>query len=264
MNFDFSIEQIQIFLMVFIRIGAILFSIPIFGSNDFPKTAKVGLTLAIAWMLFKHVPVPDEIQGAQLAMYQLLPAICSEIMIGIAIGIVARFIFEGIQLSGQLIGFQMGFGIVNVMDPVTGASFSIIAQFQNLLATLFFIALNMHHLFFKALALSFEKIPIFHCYLSVSVFSWIIGLSSDIFILAVKIGAPLTAILLFTTVALGLIAKGCPQINVFIVGFPLKIAAGLLGIALTLPMFYIMVQKSFGVLEQHLYRLIFIWSQGGG
>ncbi len=263
MNLDVSIEQIQVFIMVFIRIGAVLFTIPIFGSNDFPKIAKVGLSLTIAWMLFQHVPVPEEIHGSRLSTYQILPAICSEIMIGIAIGIIARFIFEGIQLSGQLVGFQMGFGIVNVLDPVTGANFSIIAQIQNLLATLFFIALNMHHLFFKALALSFEKIPVFQCYLSVSVFTWIIALSSDIFIMAVKIGSPIIAILLFTTIALGLIAKGCPQINVFIVGFPLKIAAGLIGLALTLPMFSIMVQKAFAALEQNLYRLILIWSQGG-
>jgi len=231
-----------------------LFSIPLFGSQNFPAVAKVGLSLLISWVIFPSVPPTGIIKTAQ--WLQLVPAIIAEIMIGIVIGFTARMFFEGIQLGGQLVGFQMGFGIVNVIDPVSGANFSVIAQFQNLLATLFFIALNMHHVFFNAIALSFKKIPVFHCSLSTPLWEWLIDLSSNIFLVAVKVGAPVIAILLFTSVALGIIAKSVPQINIFIVGFPIKIAAGLIGLGITLPMFFIVLKKIFSHFDEYIFIIL--------
>jgi flagellar biosynthetic protein FliR len=254
MQLPFSLEQLETYLMVFIRTSAIVFSVPLFGSREFPTIAKVGLALTISWIIFPSVPVPVELGSANLL--KLLPAILAEILIGIVIGFTARLFFEGIQLGGQLVGFQMGFGIVNVIDPTTGASFSIIAQVQNLLATLLFIALDMHHWFFKAIALSFEKIPLFYSYLSYPLLQWVINLSSNMFIIAVKVGAPVIAILLFTSLAMGMINKAAPQMHIMIVAFPLKIAAGLFGIGLSLPMFSIVVQKMFSNLGEYIYIIL--------
>ena len=250
MQFPFTLEQVQTFTMIFIRTGSILFSIPIFGSENIPRTSKVGLALALSWIIFPAVPIAGELQS--LSLIQLIPVIVAEIMIGIIIGFIGRLIFEGIQLGGQLTGFQMGFGIVNVMDPLTGANFSIIAQFQNLLAILLFITLNLHQVFFQAIAMSFVKIPIFHCYLSDQLFEWVIGLSSNIFIIAVKVAAPVMAANLFVTVTLGIMNKAVQQMNVMIVGFPLKIAVGLLAIGLTMPVFGLVVKKNFSHMGEYI------------
>lgn len=254
MQLPFSLEQFETYLMIFIRTGAIIFSMPLFGSRDFPNVAKIGLTLMIAWIIFPSVPILA--QPATDDWWQLLPAVFAEIMIGTAIGFTARLIFEGIQIGGQLVGFQMGFGIVNVFDPISGANFSIISQFLNLLAILLFLGFNMHHLFFNAVALSFEKIPLFHAYLSYPLLQLIIDLSGNMFIIAVKVGAPAIAILLFTSVTLGIIAKTVPQVNVLMVGFPVKIAVGLFTIGLTLPMFAYIIKKTFSNLEEYIHMIL--------
>jgi len=249
-----SIEQIETFIMVFIRVSAIVFAVPVLGSRYVPVIVKVGLAVTMSMLIYPAVPVPPEL--ASVKLLGMIPAIVSEIMIGVVIGVVARIIFEGIQMGGQVIGFQMGFGIVNVFDPVSGANFSVIAQIKNLLATLLFLGLGLHYWFIRAMVLSFRKIPLFHCFLTHSLLKLVFDLSSNIFLIAVKIAAPVMATLLFTSVALGIIARGVQGMNILIVGFPLKIAAGLFGIAFTPPMFVIIVGKIFGHLEGQIFMIL--------
>lgn len=254
MQLPFSLEQFETYVMIFIRISAIIFSVPLFGSKECPTVAKIGLAVIIAWIVYPTVPIPAELGSMKLL--QLIPALTAEIMLGIVIGFTARLFFEGIQIGGQLVGFQMGFGIVNVMDPITGANFSIIAQVQNLFATLLFIGLNMHHWFFKAIIISFEKIPLLHCYVSYPLLQWIVELSSNMFIIAVKIGAPIIAVLIFTSAVIGIIAKGVQGMNVMIVMFPLKITAGLIGIGLSMPVFIIVVRKIFSQYNDYIFKIM--------
>ena len=250
----FSIEQIETFLMIFIRVGAIVLSVPVLGSRFTPLTVKACLSITMAMLIYPHVPIPPEL--ASMKLLALVPAVVSEIMIGIIIGVVVRIIFEGIQMGGQVVGFQMGFGIVNVFDPVTGANFSVIAQVENLLATLLFLGLGLHYWFIKAMILSFSRVPLFHFMPGHSLFEMVFDLSSNIFIIAVKIAAPVMATLLFTSVALGLIARGVQGMNILIVGFPLKIAVGLFGIAVTLPMFVFVVEKIFSHLGAQIIAVL--------
>ncbi|MCP4715796.1 MAG: flagellar biosynthetic protein FliR [Deltaproteobacteria bacterium] len=250
----FTLVQLETFLMVFVRSSAILLAVPLFGSSYIATISKVGLSLSIAWALFPSVAVPPELASVKLV--QLVPALITEVLLGVTIGFTARLFFEGIQLGGQLAGFQMGFGIVNVIDPFTGANFSVIAQVQNLLATLLFIVLNMHHWFFKAVAQSFEVIPLFQCNMTEPLMQWIVEMSSNMFIIAVKVAAPLMATLLFTTTALGIIAKLVQGINIFIVAFPVKIAIGLVVLGLSMPMFALIVQKIFSPMGEYLYTII--------
>lgn len=254
LQLPFSLLQLETFILIFIRITAIIFSVPLFGSKDVPVIAKVGLALTIAWVLYPTVSLPPEI--ATNKFLQLAPGMLAEIIIGVSIGLTARLFFEGVQLGGQLAGFQMGFGIVNVLDPITGASFSIISQVQNLIATLIFLLLNMHHLFFKAIALSFEKIPLLHCSLNNSLLLQIVNLSGNMFIIAIKLSAPIMAVLLFTDLALGILNRAAPTMHIFILSFPLKIAAGLIGLGLTMPMFYIVLKKIFMNYEDYIYMIL--------
>ena len=240
--FSLSLPQVQAAILVFIRIGAILIMAPLFGSRNVPLQLKAGLSLVLAMVIF---PVAGFQEVYLTGIPSLVTAMVGEVLIGVIIGFTARLIFSAVQLAGQLIGFQMGFGIVNVIDPQTSTQFSIVAQFQNIMTLLIFLALDAHYWFILAISSSFELIPPLGFCFTNSLMEAIVSLSCDMFVIAAKVAAPVIAVLLFTSVALGLIARTVPQMNIFIVGFPIKIAIGLLGVGLSLPLLSVMLRNLF-------------------
>ncbi len=220
---------------MFIRVSAIMVTIPVLGGRTVPVRVKAGLSLLIVFLIYPFVQLKAPM--GDLAVFPLALRMAGEVLIGVIIGFAGRLIFAGIQLAGQLIGFQMGFAIVNVVDPVTSAQVSIIAQLQYLIAVLIFLTINGHHIFLHAISDSYRVLPPLGFHFSGELMETILELSKNLFVIAIKTGAPVIVALLFTSVGLGLIARTVPQINIFIVGFPLKIAVGLIGIGLTLPMF---------------------------
>lgn len=238
-------EQIEAFVLIFLRVTAIIVVIPILGNRTVPLRVKGGLSIIIAFLILPFVHYP----AASYDVITLVLKMLGEVLIGIIIGLTGRLLFAGIQLAGQLVGFQMGFAIVNVVDPVSSSQVSIIAQLQYLLAALIFFAVNGHHVFLYAIAESYNIMPPLDFNFSGQLMDSLLSLSRDIFIVAVKTGAPIMTILLLTSVGLGLIARTVPQINIFIVGFPLKIGIGLIGIGLTLPIFVRIVGTLFVTVE---------------
>ena len=129
----------------------------------------------------------------------------------------------------------MGLGIANVMDPVSNSQSSVIAQMKNLIAMLIFLAVDAHHHLLKALVKSFDLVPIMDFQYSASLMEQVIKLAGNMFVIAVKVGAPVMIVLLLTSAALGLVARTVPQMNIFIVAFPVKIVIGFVFLALSLP-----------------------------
>jgi len=208
-------------------------TVPLFDSRNIPVLFKAGLSLSTSIILFSVVR-PDNIPF----ITKLIPfgiGMLGEIILGVIIGLSVRLIFAGIQLAGQLVGYQMGFGIVNVMDPQTSAQVSVIAQLKYLIAMLIFLAVNAHHWFLRALVESFRLVPPLDFQFNNSLLEQLMGVANNMFVIAIKIGAPMVVSLLLTSVSLGLVARTVPQINIFIVAFPLKIAVGLLFLGLSLP-----------------------------
>ncbi|MCK9275540.1 MAG: flagellar biosynthetic protein FliR [Syntrophales bacterium] len=227
----FDLQALATFILVFLRIAGFIFAIPVFGARTVPIRLRASIaafvTLPVSFFVAK-CPLP---QG----LVQLVISMAGEIFIGLVIGLVVRFIFEGMQLAGQLIGFQMGFAIVNVVDPLSSTQVSIISQFVYLIAAFVFFAVDGHHLFILGAAQSFRIVPLLAFDPSGTLIESILSFSREIFVMAVKIGAPVMALLVLVSISLGMIARTVPQINIFIVGFPLKIGIGLIGIGLTLP-----------------------------
>ena len=255
--FSLSLPQVQAAILVFIRIGAILIAAPLFGSRNVPLQLKAGLSLVLAMVIF---PVTGFQEVYLTGIPSLVTAMVGEVLIGIIIGFTARLIFSAVQLAGQLIGFQMGFGIVNVIDPQTSTQFSIVAQFQNIMTLLIFLALDAHYWFILAISSSFELIPpLGFCFTS-SLMEAIVSLSCDMFLVAAKVAAPVIAALLFASVALGLIARTVPQMNVFIVGFPIKLAIGLLGVGFSLPLLSVMLRNLFQSMGEDIIVLMKLMS----
>jgi len=230
---EISLEQVQAFLLVFLRVGAVIVFMPVLGDRNVSVKIKAGLALLISALLFPHVAVNTA--GAGFDIFSLVFRMSTEVMIGAAIGFTSQLLLSGVQMAGQLIGYQMGFSIANVIDPASSEQVSIIAEFMYLLMLLIFLAFNGHHIFISALAGSFQAAPVlgyaFNGYLPGGITEMLRGL----FEISVKIGAPVMALMFFLTIGMGLIARTVPQINIFIVGFPLQIAIGLVGLGLAMP-----------------------------
>jgi flagellar biosynthetic protein FliR len=226
-------EQLELFIFILLRVSAMMVTIPIIGNSVVPVRIKGGLSLMVAFLLFPLI----KIHLPHLGILLLIGGMAGEVIIGIIIGLAGRLAFAGVQIAGQLIGFQMGFAIVNVFDPITSEQVSIIAQLQYLIAMLIFLAVDGHHVFLYAIAESYRIIFPLDFHFSAELMQSIVEISKDIFIVAVKVGAPIITALLMTSIGFGLIVRTVPQINILIVGFPLKIAIGLVLIGLTLPLF---------------------------
>ena len=228
-----SFPQVQLFLLVFFRVAALLMSLPIFSGNNVPNMFKAGLALSVALALFPVVDMaalPEMGGGFFLAL-----GVVSEVLLGLGVGLAIRFIMAGIQMAGQVSGYQMGLAIANIMDPATSMQTPILAQAFNIFAMFIFLAINAHHWFFRAMVESFAIIPPMQFALSSSFIGYLVKMAGMMFIIALKIGAPVIVVLVLTSVSFGLMARTVPQMNIFIVAMPLKIVVGLLFVIFSLP-----------------------------
>lgn len=249
-----SSQQLSVFLLILFRISAFLLSAPIFSSPSVNARTKIGLSFLLSVILLPIVQKANFAPPTKLPTYGIV--VFREIMTGVIIGYSARFVFAGIDLAGQLIGIQMGFGIVNIIDPKQETQLSIIAQFQGLLAILIFLSLNGHHWLLLALAKSFETIPLSGFAYSQPALAILFKMSSDIFVVAFKISAPVMVALFLTNVTLGVLAKAIPQIHVFMMSFPLTIAVGLLSLAASLQMLGYLLPQIFIKMQNDIVTLI--------
>lgn len=228
-----TVSQIQIYLLVFVRVAAIMFSAPLFDSRAIPALFKIGLALSAAVLLYPLMGAGSDVSLGGFTVLGL--GIVGEVLVGLIIGFTVRLIFAAVEMAGQLAGFQMGLAIANVFDPVTSTQLPIVSQMENMVAMLIFLAANAHHLVLRALAESFRIVPLLGFQFNRSLMSMLSDLTGGMFVTAVKIAAPVMVALLLTSLALGLVARVVPQMNIFIVAMPVKIVIGLVFMALALP-----------------------------
>ncbi|MCW7753802.1 flagellar biosynthetic protein FliR [Desulfobotulus sp. H1] len=222
----FSPDEMRHFLLVLTRVSVILFLFPFFGSESFPVLVKAGLALSITLVLFSTV-VTDPVQFPdKVLMAPIL--LVSELFVGMVIALVVRLFFGAVQLAGLLIGFQMGFSMINVMDPQTGSQVSVMEQLGYWTVIVVFILLDGHYILLKALVESFHMVPPGGFALPEIFLDHMMKMTAAMFVTGIKIGAPAIVALLFVSVAFGITAKFAPQMNVLIISFPVKIAIGLI------------------------------------
>jgi len=248
-------QEISSLILIFLRVSSMIVVMPIFGGDKtIPAGVKGGLSILITFLLFPFVRIDPGFQFTGLT--PMVINMINEVLIGVIIGFVARFIFAGIQFAGEVIGFQMGFSVVNIIDPATSSQVSLISQFQYFMAILIFLSVNAHHMFLLAMAESFVRIAPMQFHLSGRVIETLCLFSKDVFVVAVKISAPVVAVLIFTNIALGIVARTVPQINIFVVGFPLQIALGFIFLGLTAPIFVNYSISLFNNLAKQIHMII--------
>lgn len=235
LHLNISTTQVQLLIVIFIRISAILFAAPVFGGKNVPIIAKAGIAFALSLALYPVVS--HKINPITNGIIFLGIGIVGEVILGFIVGFAIRLVFAGIQLAGQLVGFQMGMSIANVLDPMSNNQVSIMSQLNYIFAFLIYLTLDAHHWLLRALVESFTLVPPFEFVLSNALAEKMIFLANDMFVISIKIGAPIIAILLLTSAAFGLVARAVPQMHIFIVSMPLQIMIGLLGTAWIFPYF---------------------------
>ena len=216
----------------FVRISALLLVAPVLGARQINTRVRLGLALLLAWMIAPQLPEPPAIDP--LSVGGLVVAI-EQALIGISMGFVLTLVFSAINQAGEAIALSMGLGFASAVDPVGGVQVPMISQYLSILATLIFLAMNGHLVLLELLLKSFETFPIGVDGPDTDDLWYIAGFGSQMFAGAVLIALPAVASLLLVNLAMGVVTRAAPQLNIFAVGFPITILAGFLIILLTLP-----------------------------
>ncbi|MBF0201799.1 MAG: flagellar biosynthetic protein FliR [Desulfamplus sp.] len=256
----YNLEEFKLYLLVLARFSTVLFMMPIFGSKMLPDMLKAALAMVLSLLFYSVVDIEPSLLPDTVLETVLL--VIFEVMMGIMMGTCIRLFFGAVQLAGQIIGFQMGFSMINVVDPQSGANVSIMEQIGYWTCLLVFIILNGHHIILLCVIESFTLVPPGGFVLQREMVDTLLAQGSRLFILSIKIGAPIIASLLFTSVAFGLIGKFAPQMNIMIVAFPMKIVVGLVLFGLALEVVKIMTREYVSGLKSLLMSLFF-WAGGG-
>lgn len=233
--FHWSIFQFQSFTLILMRVAPIIFLLPIFSARQVPNLAKAGLTLMVSLILLPTVKIdPRYFPGES---YEFIYFMGAELMVGFILGLAVKLIFAGVQLAGEFVAYQMGLAMANIIDPQSGGNSTLVAEFCYLFAILIFLLVDGHHWFFRAMDQSFAVIAPGGVHLQGGLLQYFSRLSGEMFTIAVKLTAPVMAVLIFTQIALGLVSKMVPQINILLTSFPLTIGLGLFFFGLSLDLF---------------------------
>jgi flagellar biosynthetic protein FliR len=237
------LKGIDIFLLVFVRMTGLFVVSPIFGRRNIPAYLKIGFSFLLALITINIIAAPE--LDYYNSIYQYVFLILREFLVGLTLGYVSYLVFSSIYLAGQLIDMQIGFGMVNVFDPLSNIQVPITSNFYYIMSMLFFLIMNGHHTLIRALFDSYKHVPLGRASFNNYLMDDIIRIFGNLFIVGFKIAAPITAAMLITEVALGVISKTIPQINVFVVGMPLKIFLGIVVMLVAVPMFVILLETLF-------------------
>ena len=231
LTFHINLTEIGIFLAVLLRLGFILFMLPVFNSQQFPARVKVCCTVALAAMIFPLVR--ESVPPLEFQPGPVCAVILSELLFAMLLALTFLLLFAGLQVGGELMSFQMGFTFAQVADPTYGGQMPTISRWLQGVATMILISLNGHHIFIRTIVESFRSVPLGGFALHASDLGKIVHLSGLVFVIGIKIAAPVMIVLLLAHIAMGLLSKFAPQLNIMATSPPITILLGffILGIS---------------------------------
>ncbi len=259
--FPITLRDAQLFFLTFIRAGGVLFFAPLLGHRSLPVQFRLGLAFFLALIFFpilrvgSFVPIHDPIH--------LVLVVVLELLVGLLLGFTALLTFAGIRFGAELAGFQMGFTIASVFDPQSAGQVSVFTQFFDLLVLLFFLSLNGHHWFLQALGESFRLIPPLTPAFSPALADLLIASASRLFLIGLQLAAPVLAAIFLAYVALGLLARTVPQMNMLISSFSVTIPLGFLALIAALSLMSGTLQAVFEQMARDLSLVVRSLSHAG-
>jgi flagellar biosynthetic protein FliR len=243
---DQLVPKFSVFLLIFVRVASFFVTMPLFSYRTIPAVHRLGISFVLSWIMYYTMnAAPIAIDGA----YFLL--ILKESLIGLLIGFTASLMMTAIQVAGALIDFQMGFTIANVIDPHTGVQSPLMGQYFYMFALLFLLSVDGHHLLLDGIYYSYQLIPLEHGAFSLgkgSLAEFMIHAFQSMFVIAFQMAVPVVASLFLVDVALGIIARTVPQMNIFVVGFPVKIITAFIVMIVVMSAIFVVVQHLFDMM----------------
>jgi len=247
-------NQVGVFLLIFVRVSGIFTTAPVFGARNVPTMIKAGMSLVFAVVLLPILSQQVITVPGSFLLYILL--VIKEYLVGLIIGFAASLLFSAVQMAGHLIDTQIGYGMVNVLDPLVGQQVPLIGNFKYILALMVFLATNGHYMLISGLMSSFQIVPLtqvaFHATLPMLLINMII----NFYIIAFKISLPVVGTILMMDVGLGILARTMPQMNIFIVGMPAKIFIGLFILSISMPFFVFLIEVLFNGMYTNLNQVL--------
>ncbi|NMD98231.1 flagellar type III secretion system protein FliR [Selenomonas bovis] len=236
--FTLAQDHAAVFLLMLTRCSGIFMIAPFFGSLNIPVTIRAAAAFAFTLVLF---PVVDGLGtvAAPPSVWAFAGSVLAELFIGWLIGFIAYVCFSAIHMAGKVMDMQVGFAVVNVMDPTSGQQIPLIGSLLYNLGIIVFLVTNGHHVIITALAESFRMVPLAAMQPNLSLTMLLVDFTNGIFVTGMKIAMPVTFAILLVNVALGILARTMPQMNIFVVGIPLQLMVGVGVLSMLLP-FYVM------------------------
>ncbi|MFX3674091.1 MAG: flagellar biosynthetic protein FliR [Paenisporosarcina sp.] len=254
------LPNVTVLLLIIARVSAFFVILPLFSHRTIPASHRIAFAVLMSWMMYYTMDIePFEFNG------QYLLLVAKEVIIGLFIGLLAYIIMTAIQIAGSFVDFQMGFAIANIIDPQTGAQSPLLGQFFNTLALLLLLALNGHHLLLDGIFYSYQFIPMEYMWppFGEKEFAeFIMRTFTAVFAIAFQMSIPIVATLFLVDIALGITARTVPQLNIFVVGFPIKIGVSFLVLIIMMGVMMSVIQNIFEIMILSMRDLMVIL--GGG
>ncbi|MDO8834047.1 MAG: flagellar biosynthetic protein FliR [Vicinamibacterales bacterium] len=212
--------------VLLVRPGALVLATPVFGGSFVPPPVRVALTAILAVLLFPAVAVPDNLSPAGLAV-----VVAGETVIGVALSLAIRVLVAGAEFAGSVAGFQVGLSYAATVDPATGARNNVVTVLYGSLATVAFLGINGHHDLLRALVRSYDAMPLGSWQLSMVSADTVTRMLGLVFLIGAQLAMPLIVVLLLVEVGIGLASRAAPALHVMTLGLPVRVAVGLLTLA---------------------------------
>ncbi|MFC0188881.1 flagellar biosynthetic protein FliR [Fictibacillus aquaticus] len=257
-----DINYLPAFLLIAARISSFFVTVPILSNRSIPAMHKAAVSLFISWIVLYTVK-PPVIPADGVFLLLLL----KEAMTGLALGLMAAVLFSAIQAAGGFIDLQMGFALANVFDPQTGAQTPLMGRYLNTFAVLFLLATDAHHLLLDGIFYSYQFMPLesptFH-FGDEGVLKTVLSGFSSMFLAAFQMALPIVGALFLADLALGIMARTVPQLNIFVIGLPLKILISFLLLLIILPVFFVSLNALTAQITEAMRALMTVLGGGKG
>lgn len=248
------VTDFVILLLIFIRILSAFVSAPVFNNSAFPAIAKIFLAFVIAYVIFSLVDKSKIV--IEFNTWFLLSNVFKEVITGLLLGFTLNMVFYGLTFAGSIMGFDIGLASAQLLNPFDETNSEVIGNILYFLGMLIFLLINGHHYLIRALYSSFSIVPLGKYTINQPVYDLLLKYTSSVFVIAIKIAAPVLVSFFLIHIAEGIISRVIPQMQVFFVTQPLKIGLGIILIIIALPTYLYVIKNLLNSYEEGLFKLL--------
>ncbi|MBF0500774.1 MAG: flagellar biosynthetic protein FliR [Candidatus Riflebacteria bacterium] len=227
------LNAVGLFLLGLVRISGFYVNLPAFGETTVPNRIKAGLAGLTTLLILPHLIRTQKLPDLSVLGYGFMGF--QEMILGITMGFVVLVTIDALKFGGEIMGMQIGFSFIQVVDPESSRSQAVLAEFFQVMVVLLFLMMNGHAILLQAFIQSFDLIPIVSTQLPAAAVEEVVRLTATIFALGLQIAMPIVSVMLVSDIALGIIARTVPRMNIFQVGFAIKILLGFTTLIMLLP-----------------------------